>query len=80
MLMKEVDTFFVVFFFRCLFFAKDGVPQSVFFFFVQECFVYMYLQTDIHKQHLQTSECVFCERFHSPPPPPLTTQQQAIFI
>lgn len=67
MLMKEVDTFFV-------FLPKDGVPQSI---FVHECFVYMYLQTNIHK-HLQTSECVFCQRFIAPLP--LTTQQQAIFL
>lgn len=71
--MKEVDTFFCSFF-VCLFFAKDGVPQSV---FVQECFVYMYLQTDIHKQRLQTLECVFCERFIAPPPflSPLNSKQ-----
>lgn len=68
MLMKEVDSFlgvrffFVffflsmglcfflcVFFFFIIFFAKDGVPQSV---FVQECFVYMYLQTNIHKKNI----------------------------
>lgn len=44
------NTFFCTFVF---FLAKDGVPQSV---SVQECFVYMYLQTDIHK-HLQTLVC-----------------------
>lgn len=66
MLMKEVDTFLggrcffvflsmglcffcVCFFFIIIFFAKDGVPQSV---FVQECFVYMYLQTNIHKKNI----------------------------
>lgn len=64
MLMKEVDTFFGCFFFGCFFvlffdffafFAKDGVPQSV---FVQECFVYIYLQTNIHKQYLQSVSSV----------------------
>lgn len=60
-------------FFLC---AKDGVPERfLLFFFVQECFVYMYLQMNIHKQPLQTSECVFCERFLTPPPLHLTTQQ-----
>lgn len=44
------NTFFCTFVF---FLAKDGVPQSI---SVQECFVYMYLQTDIHK-HLQTLVC-----------------------
>lgn len=44
----------ILFLYVCFFFlAKDGVPQSV---SVQECFVYMYLQTDIHK-HLQTLVC-----------------------
>lgn len=53
-----VNTFFV----RLFFLAKDGVPQSV---SVQECFVYMYLQTDIHK-HLQTLVC-FLWKVHNHP-------------